>query len=105
MSDESDLFGIDFLPVFNIFDRAEEFNPEHFSPKKVAARPRFAYFPFGAGARQCIGNNFALMEAQLIIATVAQKYRLRLADAQTIEPETSVTLRPRGGVRMKLYQA
>jgi cytochrome P450 len=45
------------------------------------------------------------MEAQLIIATVAQKYRLRLADAQTIEPETSVTLRPRGGVRMKLYQA
>ncbi len=87
------------------WERAEEFNPEHFSPEKVAARPRFAYFPFGAGARQCIGNNFALMEAQLIIATVAQKYRLRLADAQTIEPETSVTLRPRGGVRMKLYQA
>ncbi len=87
------------------WERAKEFNPEHFSPEKVAARPHFAYFPFGAGARQCIGNNFALMEAQLIIATVAQKYRLRLADAQTIEPETSVTLRPRGGVRMKLYQA
>lgn len=86
------------------WDRPEEFDPEHFTQEKVAARPRFAYFPFGAGARQCIGNNFALMEAQLIIATVAQKYRLRLADEQAIEPETSVTLRPRGGVRMKLNQ-
>lgn len=87
------------------WEKPEEFFPEHFTPEKVAARPRFAYFPFGAGARQCIGNSFALMEGQLIIATVAQKYRLRLADERTIEPETSVTLRPRGGVKMKLSQA
>jgi cytochrome P450 len=87
------------------WERAEEFYPEHFLPEKVAARPRFAYFPFGGGARQCIGNNFALMEAQLIIATVAQKYRLRLTDEQPIEPETSITLRPSRSLKMTLRQA
>ena len=79
-----------------------DFNPENFSPENIASRPRFSYFPFGGGPRQCIGNNFAQMEAQLIIATIAQKYRLRLADGQTIEPEPSVTLRPRNGIRMTL---
>jgi cytochrome P450 len=74
-------------------------------PEKIATRPRFAYFPFGGGSRQCIGNNFALMEAQLIIATVAQKYRLQLTDERTIETETSVTLRPRGGMKIKLQSA
>lgn len=85
------------------WEKPEEFFPEHFSPEKVAARPHFAYFPFGGGPRQCIGNNFALMEAQLIIAMVVQKYRLQLADEREIEPETSVTLRPRGGIRMTLH--
>jgi len=89
----------------NYWERPEEFFPEHFSPEKVEARPRFAYFPFGGGPRQCIGNNFALMEAQLIIATVAQKYHLRLAVERAIEPEASVTLRPRGGLSMKLRRA
>ena len=86
------------------WENPEEFNPEHFLPEKVAARPRFAYFPFGAGARQCIGNNFALMEAQLIIATITQKYRLRLTDEQSLKPETSVTLRPNKGLKMTLHQ-
>ena len=80
------------------------FDPENFSPENVGARPRFAYFPFGGGPRQCIGNNFAQMEAQLIIATVAQKYRLVLDDNRTIEPEPSVTLRPRESVTMKLME-
>ena len=79
-----------------------EFDPENFSPDNIAARPRYAYFPFGGGPRQCIGNNFAQMEAQLIIATIAQRYRLRLVDGQTVEPEPSVTLRPRKGIRMLL---
>ena len=87
------------------WEKPEEFYPEHFLSEKVAARPRFAYFPFGAGARQCIGNNFALMEAQLIIATVAQKYRLRLIDEQPIKPETSITLRPSRSLKMTLHQA
>ena len=87
------------------WEKPEEFYPEHFLPEKVAARPRFAYFPFGGGPRQCIGNNFALMEAQLIIATVAQKYRLRLTDEQPIEPETSITLRPSRSLKMTLHPA
>ncbi|HEX8749044.1 MAG TPA: cytochrome P450 [Pyrinomonadaceae bacterium] len=87
------------------WEKPEEFYPEHFLPEKVAARPAFAYFPFSGGPRRCIGNSFALMEAQLIIAMVAQKYRLRLADEREIEPETSLTLRPRGGVRMRLCRA
>jgi cytochrome P450 len=87
------------------WEKPEEFYPEHFLPEKIAARPRLAYFPFGGGPRQCIGKNFALMEAQLIIATIMQKYRLQLVDEREIEPETSVTLRPRGGVIMKLRQA
>ncbi|HKS29658.1 MAG TPA: cytochrome P450, partial [Pyrinomonadaceae bacterium] len=87
------------------WERPEEFYPEHFLPERQAARPAFAYFPFGGGPRKCIGNNFALMEAQLIIAMVAQRYRLRLAVEREIEPEASITLRPRGGVRMKLCRA
>lgn len=85
------------------WEKPEEFYPEHFLPEKAAARSHFTYFPFGGGPRQCIGNNFALMEAQLIMATVAQKYRLRLVDEREIEPDTSITLRPRGGVRVTLH--
>lgn len=80
----------------------DEFDPENFSAENIATRPRYAYFPFGGGPRQCIGNNFAQMEGQLIIATVAQKYRLKLAVGQTVEPEPSVTLRPRNGIRMMI---
>lgn len=87
------------------WDNAEEFDPQRFSPEKEAARPRYAYFPFGGGPRLCIGNTFALMEAQLIIAMVVQRYRLQLAEGQTVEPEASVTLRPRDGIRMTLQPA
>jgi cytochrome P450 len=64
--------------------------------------PKFAYFPFGGGPRQCIGNAFALMEASLILATVAQKFRLRLVTNHRVEPLASITLRPRHGVRVTL---
>lgn len=87
------------------WERPEEFYPEHFRAEKVAARPRFAYFPFGGGPRQCIGNSFALMEGQLIIAAVAQKYRLRLVDERPIEPEPLVTLRPGRSLKMTLHRA
>lgn len=88
----------------DFWDEPERFNPERFSPEESAARPRFAYFPFGGGARVCIGNNFALMEAQLILATVAQKYRLRLSPNCVVEPEASFTLHPRQGVMMNLQK-
>ena len=84
------------------WDEPDKFDPERFLPERVAARPRYAYFPFGGGPRQCIGNNFALMEAQLVLATVASRYRLRLAPGQRVEPEASITLHPRHGIRMTL---
>lgn len=84
------------------WDRPEVFEPERFTPERVDARPRYAYFPFGVGPRTCIGNHFALLEAQTIVAMIAQRYRLRLAAGQRVEPEPMGTLRPRYGMRMTL---
>jgi cytochrome P450 len=86
----------------DFWDDPERFDPERFTPERVAARPKYAYFPFGGGPRLCIGNNFALMEAQIILATLAQRYRLRLAADRPIEPELVLTLRPCGGVPVTL---
>jgi cytochrome P450 len=84
------------------WDNPEAFDPDRFTPERSAGRPNFAYFPFGGGPRLCIGNTFALMEAQLILAMIAQTYRLRLVPDQTIEPEPIITLRPRRGISMTL---
>jgi len=89
----------------DFWDEPDEFDPERFAPERAESRSRYAYFPFGGGPRQCIGNNFALMKAQLILATVTQKFRLRPVPGQVIEPDASVTLRPRGGIRMNLQAA
>jgi cytochrome P450 len=78
------------------------FDPERFSPARAAARPRFAYIPFGAGQRICIGAAFAMTEAILILATIAQRYRLRLNPRHPVEPQGLITLRPRHGLRMYL---
>ena len=84
------------------YDQPEEFHPERWEGDFAKRIPRFAYFPFGGGPRQCIGNSFALMEATLILATVAQKYRLRLVPNHPVVPLASITLRPRYGVRVVL---
>jgi cytochrome P450 len=76
----------------------EGFEPERFLPERSEGRPRFAYFPFGGGPRLCIGNNFALMEAQLILAMVTQRFDLNLLPGRIPSPEPLVTLRPHGGV-------
>ena len=78
------------------------FDPSRFSPEARATRPRWAYFPFGGGSRQCIGESFAWMEAILVIATLAQKWRM---ESQSTEPpglRPLITLRPAGPVRMKV---
>jgi len=85
-----------------LWERPEVFDPERFAPERAAARPRYAYLPFGGGPRICIGAGFAMQEAMLILATVVQRYRLRLAPGQRIEPMGLITLRPKGGLLMVL---
>ena len=84
----------------DLWERPDAFDPERFSPERSAARPRYAYFPFGGGPRQCIGKAMALVEAQLVLTTVAQRCRLRLASGRPVEPQALATLRPRGGLPM-----
>ena len=78
----------------------DRFDPLRFTPEQTAARPKFVYLPFGAGPRQCIGNQFALIEAQVIVATLAQRYRLNLLPGHPVEAWALVTLRPRYGMKM-----
>ena len=84
------------------FDDPDAFRPDRWSDGLLQRIPRYAYFPFGGGPRICIGNNFALMEASLILATIAQKYRLALAPDAVIAPLPSMTLRPAQGVKVVL---
>lgn len=82
------------------FPEPERFDPERFRPERKAARPRFAYFPFGGGGRQCIGESFALMEATLALATLAQGWRFAVDGEQRIELQPKITLRPKNGIRV-----
>lgn len=83
------------------FPDPQRFDPERFTPEAKAARPRFAYFPFGGGGRQCIGEAFAWMEGVLLIATIAQRWKLTLPPGQRIEIQPKITLRPRFPILMQ----
>jgi cytochrome P450 len=81
------------------------FDPERFTPEAKAARPQFAYFPFGGGPRRCIGEGFAWMEAVLILAALARRWRLRLPPGTHVPTEPRITLRPgKGGIPMRLEE-
>jgi cytochrome P450 len=84
------------------FDEPEAFRPERWDGDLARRLPRYAYFPFGGGPRQCIGNAFATMEAVLLLATIAQRFRLALVPGQRVTPTPYVTLRPEPGIRMRL---
>jgi cytochrome P450 len=85
-----------------LWENPERFDPERFTPDRAARRHRFAYIPFGAGPRICIGAAFAMAEAMLILAALAQRYRLRLVSGFPVDPQGLITLRPRYGMRMTL---
>jgi cytochrome P450 len=76
------------------------FDPERFTPEAKSRRTRLTYFPFGAGFRQCIGESFAWMEGVLLLATLAQKWKLKLVPGHPVEPEPLITLRPKFGMKM-----
>jgi cytochrome P450 len=88
-----------------LWERPEEFDPERFDPAKTKPRGPFVYFPFGGGPRLCIGHNLALLEAQLILSTVAQRFRLELVPGTMVEPERLFVLRPRSGLPMYIRRA
>ena len=84
------------------FEAPDEFRPERFTPEREKLLVRGAYLPFGGGPRICIGNHFALMEGQLILASLAQRLRFTPVDDRPVVPEPLVTLRPRGGLPMRV---
>lgn len=84
------------------WENPEGFDPDRFAGGALARMPRFAYFPFGGGARQCIGSSFAMVEGTLVLATILRRVRLDLVPGQTIEPEPGITLRPRDGIYMRV---
>jgi cytochrome P450 len=82
------------------WDDPATFNPWRWNEEADKARPRFAYFPFGGGPRFCYGEAFAWMEATLALATIAQRWRLKLVEGHEVTPAPHVTIRPKGGLPM-----
>jgi len=82
------------------FRDPERFDPDRWTPERKASLPPFAYFPFGGGPRRCIGESFAWMELILIVATIAQRWDLRLVPGHPVAPQPLITLRAKHGMRM-----
>lgn len=80
----------------------ERFDPERWTPEAEAARPKFAFFPFGGGSRACIGEQFAWMELLLLLAALGQTWKMRLAPGQVAAVQPVITLRPKFGMQMVL---
>ncbi len=86
----------------NFWEEPDQFRPERFLGEVPVNRPRFAYFPFGGGPRVCIGSQFAMIEAQLVLATVIQRYEMELVADHPMVPDPTFTLRPKYGVKVIL---
>jgi len=84
------------------FPEPERFKPERFEPEHELARPKYAYLPFGAGQRACIGQMFAMLEAQVILATLVPRLSFEYAGRRPPRPATAFTLAPRGGLPMRI---
>jgi cytochrome P450 len=97
-----------FLPIFALhrhrmwWDDPDAFDPENFAPETAAKRDRYLYLPFGAGPRVCVGANFAMMQAHIILATLLARFRFGPGDGPLPVPTMSMTLRPEGGVRLSV---
>ena len=109
--DEIDGYFIPKESIFNIahyfifrhpefWENPEQFDPDRFLPEKANQRPKFAYFPFGAGPHICIGKSFALMESTMILAAIVQRFHVELVPNQPIEIDPQFTLRPKYGIKV-----
>ncbi|TCS96881.1 cytochrome P450 [Hazenella coriacea] len=85
------------------FPESLTFKPERWE-NSTDNLPKYAYLPFGGGPRICIGNHFAMMEAKLLLATIARQYRMERVDDREVELEPSITLRPKHGIQVKLLR-
>ena len=87
----------------DFWSKPNEFVPDRFSSENKKKHTPVSYIPFGGGPRLCIGNNFAMMEMQLIIAMIFQKYKFELVtDKDSIDIQPMITLRPKNGIRVKV---
>jgi cytochrome P450 len=84
------------------WENPEEFNPDRFSPEQVKDRPKHHFIPFGAGPRMCIGNHFAMMEMQLLLATIVQRFDFSVVENHPVELDPLITLRPKYGIKLKV---
>ncbi|HUM69639.1 MAG TPA: cytochrome P450, partial [Chloroflexota bacterium] len=84
------------------WENPEQFDPERFTPERSANRHRYAWIPFGAGQRLCIGRDFAMMEGQLALAMVAQRFNMTAVPDHEVKPMLSSTMRPKNGVMVTL---
>jgi cytochrome P450 len=84
----------------SLWENPNRFDPDRFLPARGIGRPRFAYLPFGGGPRVCIGQMLAMNETILILATLAQRFRLRLLPGHDVAIQHRITIRPRGGLPM-----
>jgi len=89
----------------DLWDNPERFDPDRFTAERSEGRPKYAYFPFAGGARQCIGNMFALQEMQIVVAMVMQRFRLKLVPERRVEVQAALVLRPKHGIRITLSEA
>ena len=84
------------------WENPERVDPDRFTPDLCESRHRYAYLPFGGGQHLCIGNHLAMLEGQLVLATIAQRYRIRFASGRTIEPQPILTLKPPNDLQVML---
>ncbi len=87
-----------------LWNDPDYFDPERFAPGRREKIHRFAYLPFGAGPRVCIGMGFAMQEATIILSSILRRFRLELVAGHPVEPQARITLRPRHGVKMRVWE-
>jgi cytochrome P450 len=89
----------------HFWEKPEQFHPEHFRPESVAQRAPFAYLPFSGGPRTCIGATLATVETKIILATLAQRFKLSLVADHPVALQPVITLRPQHGLLMRIEES